>query len=144
MRRTTLIAFALAAALPALADEPGVAAAHEAVRDALLEGATLPVDHPAMPDEVAGPARPEHAARARHEEAERAAHMRAAAHGARHSRETRPEHGPGSPMYGPMHGGSGGTGMGTGMDSGMECRDPAGDQRTRGMRDGGMRDGMGM
>jgi hypothetical protein len=131
MRSTTLISFALIAAMPALADDASAAAAHTAVRAALLEGATLPVHHPAMPDEVSGPARHEHAARARHEEAERAAHTRAAAHGARHSRGTRPEHGAGSSMYGPMHGGSGGAGM----DSGIDCHDPAGNQRTRGMHD---------
>lgn len=140
MRSTSLIAFALIAAVPALADDASATAAHQAVRDALLEGATLPVDRPAMPDEVSGPARHEHAARARHEGAERAAHRRAAAHGARHSRETRPEHGNGSSMYGPMHGGSGGAGM----DSGMDCHDPAGNQRTREMHDGSMPGGMDM
>jgi hypothetical protein len=134
MRSTSLIAFALAAAMPALADDPSAASAHEAVRAALLEQATLPVDHPAMPDDVAGPTRHQHAARARHEDAERAAHERAASHGARHSREMRSEHGSGSSMHGPMHGGAGGAGM----DSGMDCHDPAGNQRTRGTHDGWM------
>lgn len=142
MRSTSLIAvLVVAAATPALADDASAAAAHEAVRAALLEGATLPAEHPAMPDEVASRTRHEHAARARHEEAEAAAHAKAKAHGARHSRELRHENGPGSSTYGPMHGGRSG---GAGMDSGMDCHDPAGNQRTRGMHDGSMPGGMDM
>ncbi len=137
MRGASLVALALSAAMPAmpaLADDPSATSAHEAVRAALLEQATMPVDHPATQGDVAGPAQHEHSARGRHEQAERAAHERAASHGVRHSREMRSEHEAGPSMYGPMRGGSGGAGWSYGMD----CLDPAGNWRTWRTHDGWM------
>lgn len=129
MRKTCLIV-ALIAAAPAVADDAAEAAAHEAVREALLERVTLPIDHGPAQDQASAQVH-EHAARARQEEAERAAHARAAAHGARQSRDTHPEHGDRSWMHG------GPTMSGSGMDSRWDCHDPAEDARTRDAHDDG-------
>jgi hypothetical protein len=128
VRKASLIV-ALMVAAPAAADDAAEAAAHAAVREALLERATLP-EHRPEHDQASAQVAHEHLARARQEEAERAAHSRAAAHGARQTRDAHPEHGDRSWM----RGGSS-TMSGSGMDSGWDCHDPAENDRTRGMHD---------
>ncbi|WP_242342431.1 hypothetical protein [Anaeromyxobacter terrae] len=142
MRHASLAVLALAAALPvaALAEDDvtrsggdrAMRAAHEVVREALLERATLPARPPALPDGemMESGAR---ADRARRDEAERAAHDRAARHGeqqrARHAGGDR-DHGAAGGHRGGMHPG----------DSAGDCRDAAGAVRTREMH-GGMEGG---
>ena len=133
--RITLTLVALAAAVPATAEDAPTAgreAAHEAVRAALLERATLP---PSPPEAGAATARAAEQLRVRREEEERAAHERAAAHARRHSGETRLGHGAGPSTPGAAHGGDG-AGCERGMYGGMEGHDPAHEDRTRGMHDG--------
>jgi hypothetical protein len=127
--RLSALLIALTVAAPAAADEAAEAAAHAAVREALLERATLPVEH--AQEQADARRAHEHVARAQ-EEAEHAAHARAAAHGARQARDAHPEHHDDSWM----HGGS--TMSGSGMDSGWDCHDPAENHRTRDEHDGEM------
>ncbi|WP_242337383.1 MULTISPECIES: hypothetical protein [Anaeromyxobacter] len=135
MRQAPLAALALAAALGPLAasaDDETMRAAHEAVREALLERASLPERPPSLPDGdlMAPGARAE---RERREEASRAAHDRAARHGeqqrARHVGRDR-DHGADAGHRSGMHPG----------DSAGDCRDAAGAVRTREMH-GGMEGG---
>jgi len=124
---------ALLAAAPAAADDAHAeAVAHEAVREALLERATLPTEH--GPDQGTAQLAHEHAARARQEEAERAAHSRAASHGVRHSSEAHAGHDGDASARGATHGGS--TMSGSGMELDGDCHDPAENERTREMHDG--------
>jgi hypothetical protein len=136
MRKASVLIAFLAAAPAGADDAAAAAAAHAAVREALLERATLPIEHGPAHDQGPAQLAHEHVARARQEEAERAAHTRAATHGARHSRETHPEHDGGAPAHGPAHGGS--SMHGSGMDGGWDAHDPAEHERTRGMHDEGM------
>jgi hypothetical protein len=132
VRKASLI-IALVAAGPVAADDPAVAAAHAAVREALLERATLPVVGGPALEQPSAQVATGHAARARQEDPERAAHSRAAAHGTRHSRDAHPEHGEGW-KHGGAHGGS--TMGRSGMDPEWDCHDPAENERTRGVHDG--------
>lgn len=141
MTRANLITVAVSLALlggPAVAsaqDGSSAArdAAHDAVREALLERAALPPDRDPA---TAAAARVTEPLRVRREQDERAAHERAAAHGRRHSGEARLGHGAGSSVPGAGRAGEGGGGHGT-MDGRMDGNDPAHHERTRGMRDGG-------
>ncbi len=142
MRHASLAALALAAALPVAAfaeddalrpaGDPAMRAAHEVVREALLERATLPARPPALPgaEMMDAGAR---ADRARRDEAEHAAHDRAATRGeqqrSRHAGSDR-GHGADGGHRGGMHPG----------DSAGDCRDAAGAVRTREMH-GGMEGG---
>lgn len=131
MRRLPYLLAVLLLPAPALAEEPE--RARDLVRAALLDGATIP--GPAeMPVAATGDAAGvHHALPQRRIDAEHEAHVRAAEHGARHSREAHPTHG-GDATGGAMHGGAGGM---SGMDGGADCHDAAGNMRTRGMHDGG-------
>ena len=127
-RWTYLLSFALLAAPVAVRPDEGRADAHEAVRAALLEAATVPA-----PPEQGGRTNErwghEAAHRARHD-AEREAHERAGEHGRKHGSEAGADHGlrgGASPHAAP---GS------AGMDGGFDCHDPAGNERTRDMHDG--------
>lgn len=122
-----LPAIALALMLPAPAarpDEPRDA--HEVVRAALLDAATVP----APPGH--GREREERSAHevARHA-AEREAHERAVEHGRRHGVEAGAEHG--ARGSGSPHGAPGSRAT---MDGSIGCHDPAGNDRTRDMHDG--------
>jgi len=128
MRHLPCLVAVLFLAAPALAEEPG--RARDLVRAALLEGATVP-GAAEMPVASAGGAH--HVLPERRNDAEHEAHVRAAEHGARHSREAHPAHG-GDGAGGAMHGGARGM---SGMDGGADCHDAAGNVRTRGMHDGG-------
>lgn len=127
VRLLPAIAFALMLTAPGAArpDEPNVDA-HEAVRAALLDAATVPAlpGHGGELDERFVHEGARHAA-------EREAHERAAEHGRRHGVEAGSEHGPrgsGSP-----HGAPGSSAT---MDGGLDCHDPARNDRTRDMHDG--------
>lgn len=131
--RLSLVAFALSVALtprPGSADDDARRAAHEAVRAALLERATLPTRPPTLPHQEVGTMEPSaRAERARRAEAEqRAAHERAVRRGEQHrARHVDGDHDPGE---GPHHGGM------REDDSANDCRDAAGDMRTREMHGG--------
>jgi len=142
MRRLMYVVVASSAlASVASAEDRGQAAqaAHDVMRQAMLEHIAMPRDLPMRPDEVTprgadasatAAAAHDHATRMRRSEAEQAAHSRAAAHGirqpgaARREQERRPTGG-----ASPMHGGS------TGWDGGsdMGCGDAAGNSRNMDM-----------
>lgn len=119
-------------------------AAHDMMRQAMLERIAIPRDLPTRPDEVmargagasptAAAAAHDHVMRMQRSEAEQAAHSRAAAHGRRQPGAARREQ-ERRPTGGPMHGGS------TGWDgSDMSCGDAAGNWRNMDMHrwwDGG-------
>lgn len=127
MRRLPCIAFLLLAG-PALAEDPP--RPRDVVRAALLDGATMPApaEMPlSTPADAAAGARDTPRKRI---DLEREAHLRAAEHGNRHSREAQPSP-RGDAAAGMMHGGAGG------MDGGADCHDAASNMRTRSMHDGG-------
>jgi hypothetical protein len=131
MRLSPLVAFALAIAVAPRArsaDDDARRAAHEAVRSALLERATLPTRPPTLPvgTTMEPGARAERARRAEAEQ--RSAHERAVRRGEQHrARHVDGDHDPGD---GPHHGGM------QGEDSASDCREAAGDMRTREMHGG--------
>ncbi|HSD19703.1 MAG TPA: hypothetical protein VLC54_06690 [Anaeromyxobacter sp.] len=128
------LAFTLALPAAASAEDDALRTAHEAVRAALLERATLPARPPSLPDGATMmEPRAEHARRA---EAEREAHERAVRHGEQ-QRARHMDRGHGT-ADGPRSGG-----MQDG-DSAGDCHEAAGTVRTREMHggmDGGHTDG---
>jgi hypothetical protein len=129
MPRLFFLVAVLFLAAPALAEE--AERARDLARAALLEGATVPLAAE-MPGTIGDHAGAHHALPSRRVDPEHEAHVRAAQHGTRHSREARPAHA-GEAAGGPMHGGA----AGPGMDEGADCHDAASNRRTRGMHDGG-------
>ena len=135
----------------ASADDPGQSAqaAHDMMRQAMLERVAMPRDPPTRPDEVmarasgasgtAATAPHDHAMRTQRSEAEQAAHSRATHHGMRQPGAARREQDR-RPTGGPMHGGS----MG-GWDGGsdMGCGDAAGNSRDMDMHHSGTSGGSG-
>lgn len=123
----------------------GGRAAHDMMRQAMLERIAIPRDLPMRPDEImvrgagaaatAASAAHDHAMRMRRSEAEQAAHSRAAAHGIRQPGAARREQ-ERRPTGGANHGGS----MGWDGGSDMGCGDAAGNWRNMDMHrwwDGG-------
>jgi hypothetical protein len=110
------------------AEDDALRSAHEAVRTALLEHATLPTRPPSLPDgaTMTDPrVRADHARRA---EAEREAHERAVRRGEQHrAHHMDRDHGS---AEGPRRGGM------QGVDSAGECAEAAGAVRTREMHGG--------
>lgn len=141
MRLAPALALASSLALapgPAAPDEDARRDAHEAVRSALLERATLPTSPPDLPGagNAMGPgAASEHARRMEAEQ--RAAHERAVRRGEQHrTRHVDGDHAGDGPRRAGMHDG----------DASGECRDAAGAMRTREMHgemDGGHTGGSG-
>jgi hypothetical protein len=126
----TVAVAALAAAADARAQDASAAgreAAHEAVRAALLERATLPPPRP--PDPGAEAAAEQVRVREREE---RAAHERATSHVRRHAGEVR--HGDGANTAGGAPQGDGAAGRGA--DGCADGHDAARQERTRGMHEG--------
>jgi hypothetical protein len=129
------LAFTLALPAAASAEDDALRTAHEAVRAALLERATLPARPPSLPDGATmmePDVRAEHARRA---EAEREAHERAVRRGEQHrARHMDGDHGADDGPRGGMQSG----------DSAGDCHEAAGTVRTREMHggmDGGHTDG---
>jgi hypothetical protein len=128
----------------ASADDRGSSAqaAHDMMRQAMLERVAMPRDLPMRPDEVMARAADasatgvaaahDHAMRLRRNEAEHAAHSRAAQHGMRQPGTTRREQ-ERRPSGGPMHGGT----MGWDGTSDMGCGDAAGNWRSMDMHHSG-------
>jgi hypothetical protein len=138
MRRLMYMVVASSAlASVASAEDRGQAAqaAHDMMRQAMLERVAIPRDLPMRPEEImsrgagasatAAAAAHDHAMRMRRSEAEQAAHSRAAAHGIRQPGAARREQERRPGGTGPVHGGS------TGWDGGsdMGCGDAAGNSR---------------
>lgn len=127
VRRLPCIAFLLFAAL-ARAEEP--ARPRDVVRAALLDGATLPAPAEMPLATPADAAAGGHEAARKRIDLEREAHLRAAEHGNRQSREPHPSP-RGDAAGGMTHGGA------DGMDGGTDCHDAASNMRTRSMHGGG-------
>lgn len=135
MRHVPLVALAASLALgpcTAAPDDDSRREAHEAVRAALMERATLPAIPPSLPEAGRAMDAATRADRARRAEAEqRAAHERAVRRGEQHrARHGDRDHAGEDPRRAGMHDG----------DASGECRDAAGAMRTREMHgdmDGG-------